>query len=496
MADGEQAAGGSVRWRWPGLAATTLVLAVPVAISAAIYFSQADHSVMLDLEVYRWGGALARHSGPLYSAQYRGFLSFTYPPMAAVVFELLSALPLLAAKLIVITGSLLALFASAWLACGGTGVRGSWARAAAAFAVTDVVLFTDPVQQTIDFGQVNLVLMALVLADLFPWDDRWWRGAGVGLAAGLKLTPGIFIGYLLVTRRFRAAGVATAAFALTVATGFAVLPGPSRHYWLGGLFLDSSRPGAVIYASNQSLLGAIARLAGGSGPARPYWLATALVVAVCGLLAAARTYRRGRELAAVSVCAVTGLLVSPVSWDHHWVWIVPVFVAVADAAWRHRSRAAWVGLTALVLVFGSYPWVPNLPNPAQVRGLIWFVPVGGNREYGWHGWQLLAGNLYTLAGLGIACAVALAAFRGRARRRQEGRELAAEPVNALRERRLGRPARHDLLAAADHGGVAIARCQDVEPAGTDRVDHDPGHLRGGRSLGREPVEPLGARLLG
>ncbi len=413
MADGRLAAGGTIRWdRW-GLIAGTLALAVPVVVLTVVYLSQAGHWEMIDLQVYRWGGLLARRSGPLYTAQYRGMLSFSYPPLAAAIFEPLSALPLLAVKRIVITGSVLALLASAWLAWGGVGVRGTWSRAALALAVTDIALCIDPVQQTIDLGQINLVLMAVVLADLLAPGDRRWQGAGVGLATGLKLTPGIFIAYLLLTRRFRAAGVATAAFALTVAAGFAVLPGLSRQYWLGGLFLDPSRPGPVIYASNQSLFGMIARLAGGGGPALPYWLAVAPIVAACGLLAAALVHRRGRELAAVSVCAVTGLLVSPVSWDHHWVWIVPVLVAVADLAWRHRSWVAWAGLAGLVLLFAGYP-VGQRGDPGAVKGLIWTVPAGGNREYGWHGWQLVAGNLYALIGLGILCAALVTAWRARA----------------------------------------------------------------------------------
>jgi alpha-1,2-mannosyltransferase len=408
MTDGELASSGVLSWRRSGLATGTLALALPAAVLVAVYLSQANHSFMTDLQVYRWGGLLARRSGPLYAAKFEGTLSFTYPPFAAAVFELLTAVPLLVVKQAVIASSVLALFASAWLAWGSVGVRASWARTAAALAVTDLALCTDPVQQTINLGQINLVLMAIVLADLLTPGDHWWRGAGVGLATGLKLSPGIFIAYLLVTRRFRAAGTAIVAFALTVAAGFAVLPGPSRQYWLSGLFLDANRPGPLIYASNQSLLGAITRLAGSSGAALPYWLAAAVLVAASGLLAAALAHRRGHELAAVCVCAVTGLLVSPVSWDHHWVWIVPLVVTVGYTAWQQRSGVAWFAVAGLLLVFLAYPWVGQPGDPSAVKGVIWAVPVGGQREYGWHGWQLAVGNLYMLAGLGMIC-IALAA---------------------------------------------------------------------------------------
>jgi len=461
----------------PGLAAGTLALAVPAAVLTVVYLTQAGHWFMTDLQVYRWGGLLARRSGPLYAAKFRGTLSFTYPPVAAAVFELLSAVPMLAVKQFVIAVSVLALFASAWLAWGGAGVRAPWARAAVALAVTDIALCTDPVQQTIDLGQVNLVLMAVVLADLLSRDDRWWRGAGVGLAAGIKLSPGIFIVYLLVTRRFRAAGVAIAVFALTIAAGFAVLPGQSRQYWLGGLFLDAGRPGPVIYASNQSLLGAIARLGGGSRGALPYWLAAAVVVAACGLLAAAWAHRRGRELAAVSVCAVTGLLVEPVSWDHHWVWIVPVLVTVVHAAWRYRSWVAWAAAAVVLLVFAAYP-VGQPGDPSAVKGLIWSVPVGGNREYGWHGWQLVTGNLYAIAGLAMLCAALVALSRGRGSATQG-------------------PSEPDLVAAAGDsaaaediplGALPRGPVSSFVPARADGADAP--ELTGtGETAGRPPQSP-------
>ncbi len=121
------------------------------------------------------------------------------------------------------------------------------------------------------------------------------------------------------------------------------------------------------------------------------------------------------------------------------MWIVPVLVAAAQAAWRYRSRAAraarapWAGLACLVLLFLSYPAVGRPPNPAQVKGLIWSVPVGGNREYGWRGWELAVGNLYVLAGLAMLCGAAVAALRAGAARRA-GREPLVPAVPVTRER--------------------------------------------------------------
>jgi alpha-1,2-mannosyltransferase len=385
----------------------------------------ADFWLMNDLKIYRLAGLVAQRSGPLYQVRFlRGGLSFTYPPFAAAVFAALALAPLATLKVLITAASLLSLAGAAWLAWGAAGVRAPAARAGAALAVAAVTLWTDPVQQTLGFGQVNLILMVVVLADLCQPDKRWWKGAGTGLAAGFKLTPAIFIGYLLITRRFRAAAVAAAAFGLSVGAGFAVLPGASRRYWIDGLFLNFERPGGTSYVSNQSLDGVLSRLSGSAAAGRPAWLAAAVAAGLAGLLVAAWAHRRGQELTGIVTCAVTGLLVSPVSWDHHWVWIVPALVAVLAAAWRRssslggrppntprRGARAWAGAVALTGVFLAYPLTANAAAPVMPEGLIWTVPAGGNNEFHWHGAQLLAGNLYALAGIAILCAVPLAAAR-------------------------------------------------------------------------------------
>src|SRR5216683_5784041 len=387
----------------------------------------ADFWVMNDLKIYRLAGLVARHSGPLYQVRFlRQGLGFTYPPFAAAVFDALAVGPIAVLKVLITAASLLSLVAAAWLSWGAAGVRAPAARAGAALAVAGIALWTDPVQQTLGFGQVNLILMVIVLADLCQRDDLWWKGAGTGLAAGFKLTPAIFIVYLLITRRFRAALVCAAAFGLSVAAGFAVLPGASRQYWLDGLFLNFERPGGTSYVSNQSLRGVISRLYGGPAAGRPAWLAATFVVAAAGLLVAAWAHRRGQELTGIVACAITGLLVSPVSWDHHWVWIVPALVAVLAAARRHSaalggrppntprgSFLAWAGAIALTGVFLTYPVTANRAAPVMPEGLIWTVPAGGIHEFRWHGAQLLTGNLYAIAGIAILCALALVLARTR-----------------------------------------------------------------------------------
>ena len=150
------------------------------------------------------------------------------------------------------------------------------------------MLWTEPFLRTVYLGQVNVALMALIMWDLTQPDtraSRWWKGAGVGIAAGIKLVPLIFIPYLLLTRRFRQAAVAAAAFAVTVAAGFIVLPADSAQWWLHGLFAQGGRTGFVGWEGNQSLLGLVTRLTGSAAAARPLWLLAAAVTAALGLAA-------------------------------------------------------------------------------------------------------------------------------------------------------------------------------------------------------------------
>jgi len=283
-------------------------------------------------------------------------------------------------------------------------------------------------------GQVNLVLMALIIWDLCQPDtpnSRWWKGFGTGVAAGIKLVPLIFIPYLLVAGKFRQAVMAAAGFVFTVLLGFVILPADSSKWWFGGLFVQGGRTGFVGWAGNQSLEGLITRLDGSVNGAKPIWLVAAALVAIAGSAGAGLLDRKGYPLPALLMAALTGLLVSPVSWDHHWVWIAPGVVVAghyAVRAWRRGTsqgaglqarRAAWgLGLLAagIVVWFGSWPArlftsVNNLGHDSL--GLIW-IPKNtepywydwyGDRpwfpEYHWHGLQLIAGNAYVLAGLAV-----------------------------------------------------------------------------------------------
>ncbi|WP_305784710.1 glycosyltransferase 87 family protein [Symbioplanes lichenis] len=268
-----------------------------------------------DLDVYR--GAIRwwlLDGGRLYDFRFDGTVyGFTYPPFAALVLSPLALPP----RPVAVTLSLLANAAAVvvllrwWL-----GARPWWITALIGCAV----LLLEPVRDTFSFGQVNLLLVLLVGLDTRAMKrGRRWAGAGIGLAAAIKLTPAVFVLWLLVTRRFRAVAVAagTAAGA-TILTAVAA-PEASRVFWTSALW-DTSRVGRTAYVSNQSLRGVVARL-----DLDPRWWVLLVVAAlVCW-------YVRVRGTDAVTGCALTGVLaclISPVTWVHHLVWLLPALFLV------------------------------------------------------------------------------------------------------------------------------------------------------------------------
>ena len=389
--------------------------AAVAAVAAGLYLAAlATHPAVsllkgFDLRVYRMGGVLARQDpARLYTWQQRPGIQFTYTPFAALVFALITPLPFRVLMDLAAVVSTAALAVTASIAFRELGWRGM-ARTGATLLVVGVAFWLEPVQRTLYLGQVELVQMAIIVWDLCQPDRRWWKGAATGVLAGIKLVPLIFIAYLLITRRFRQAATAAAAFLATVIAGFALLPRPSVQWWLHGYFQEAGRTGFVGEMVNQSLRGTLTRLAGSVASGQPLWLGAALATGILGLAAAALLHRAGYTFAGLTACALTGLLISPISWDHHWVWVVPGLAVLIDAAVRARSwmRVAWLAAAAVVVVtFGAWPRLWSGGTTLLQGGLIWYAPVtafgtGDNptyAEYHWHGLQLIAGNLYLLVG--------------------------------------------------------------------------------------------------
>ncbi|MCF2527072.1 glycosyltransferase 87 family protein [Yinghuangia soli] len=311
---------------------------------------------MADLRVYRAGGRIVLSAGrPLYDGPVLGLdMEFTYPPFAAVVFAPLAVLPLGLVKVLWIVLCAACLYGTVRIVLAR--LIGSRHRDIAVLAVlmSGALMFVEPVRSTVSFGQINLLLMLIVVADLTGSRTSRWRGIGVGIATGIKLTPAIFILYLLLARRFRAAAVAGGAFAGTVAVGLLCAPRDSTDYW-GGVFLDADRVGYARNVTNQSLRGLMARTFDTDTPPQLLWVLSAAALATLGLALAVRASRQGHEVLGVALCGLTGVVIAPHSWGHHWVWVVPLIVHLAVTAWRSRDRAAGFALAATYLTMLAWP---------------------------------------------------------------------------------------------------------------------------------------------
>jgi alpha-1,2-mannosyltransferase len=390
------------------LAPLAACAAVYGASVAALLVSHLGHGWGFgDLTVYRYGGEAVLDGAHLYDLRFPGALAFTYPPLSALLFAGLTVpSPRLAQGLL--TGvSLLLLPLMLGFALRLRPLDTALSRDRAlriALLASAVAVWLEPVWTTLRYGQIDLLIGALIFGDLSRPDGSRWKGAGLGLAVALKLTPAIFAVYLLLSRRTRAAAVCAAVFAGSVAIGFAIVPGDSSAYW-GGAFLDSGRVGRIENTANQSLRGAFARLAH-TGDVQVPWLCVAAVIGLAGLALAVRAGRRGDDVRGVSLCALTGLLVSPVSWSHHWVLAVPALMLLVLGARAGRSGAllAAAGVAATVALVHMIWWVPvNRPRHAELH-------LGGV--------QLLYADAYVLIAI-LALALAgvseLRAPRGRSR---------------------------------------------------------------------------------
>ncbi len=428
------------RWLLPAGAALLLVVLTVYLADLATHLS--SMAAMRDLVVYRNGGLIVRHiapaydghrASPLYDWTGQNGVQFTYPPIAAVIFAVASVLPWTLLRWAMTLASLAALGLSLWLVFGALAYENRpRVRLGATLGVSALALLTEPVQQTLALGQVNLLLMLLIVADLLTasalkGQTRWWHGIGIGLAAAVKLTPLVFIPYLLLVRRYRQAATATGAFVATVLLGYAVLPADSDTYWLHGLVFNANRIVFVGTRGNQSLRGVITRLAGSVTSGTAPWLVAAILVLIVGLVAAAVLYRAGYPVAGMLTCALAALLASPLSWDHHWVWVAPAIALLAHlgAGARGAVRAGWwAAAGVMIAVFGAWPQFWDLSQAGLTpAGLFWYGPATyfarGDQpwyhEFHWHGLQLLAGNSFVLAGLLALAALGVAAFRVRYR---------------------------------------------------------------------------------
>jgi alpha-1,2-mannosyltransferase len=367
------------------LAAVGVVIAVSYAIVFEVAAWPPPHD-FFDLRVYRGAVQWWLQGGPLYE-----FLlapsakGFTYPPFAAALMVPLTWVPAGPAAILVLLASTAVVVLVTWWLVAPVARRHATSPWFPVALAVPAVLALEPIRLTLGLGQLNMFVFALVLADVVVLRRGLaWCGIGLGLATALKQTPGLFLVFLVLIGRRRAAVVAAGTWLGATLLGFVFDAGASWEYWTSTLW-DTARVGRLVNPWNQSVLGLLAHVSDPAPPDPVLWALLAGGVAVVGLWRAVRVYRRGDDLAAVTLVGLTACLASPISWVHHLYWVVPAMVVLVDVAagtpvvgtiahWsrdRPRALAVAAGLLAVAVavpfVLSIYwTFVPAAGTPSSV----------------------------------------------------------------------------------------------------------------------------------
>ncbi|MBV8927935.1 MAG: DUF2029 domain-containing protein [Mycobacteriaceae bacterium] len=354
----------------------------------------------IDVDVYRMGGQAWLDGQPLYAGNAmfhtRGGLDlpFTYPPLAAIAFCPFAWLPLPVASAAITVTTLVLLVLATVIVLTRLGVwersavssEPAWARRTwlAVAVVAPAVIYLEPIRSNFEFGQINVVLMTLVIADCLPRRTAWPRGLLLGVAIALKLTPAVFLLYFALRRDGRAALTAVASFAGATLAGFVLAWRDSWEYWTDTV-RNTSRIGTAALNTNQNIAGALARLDLNRSERFVLWTLACFAVLAVTVWAAQRVLRAGEPVLALICIALFGLVVSPVSWSHHWVWALPSVLVTGVLAVRRRdvvlAAVTFAGVALMV-------WTPIdlMPKHQEATASWWRQLVGAS--YVW--WALLA----------------------------------------------------------------------------------------------------------
>ncbi|MFI2564809.1 glycosyltransferase 87 family protein [Paenarthrobacter sp. NPDC018779] len=404
-----------------------LTTAAALTLAVAVWFLYTDYEPALnDFEVYYYGGGRVLEGGDLYAV--RDGLPFTYPPFAALLFSGLAALGFFGGSLVFILAALLgAGVVAAWLSRHYFFGLASWRVAFAdyrfrttALLGTGAILLLGPWRDTFVFGQINIVLMGVILADFAlhgkarAGQIRWPAGLLIGMAAGVKLTPLAFGLYFLVRKDFRALGWMAAGFFGSIAFAWAVLPQASLAFWTQ-ILPDTGRIGGPGYVDNLSLKGLLIHFGmPDSSTTSLVWLVLSLGLAALAALVIKWAVDVEENFVAVSATAVLMLLVSPVSWSHHWVWVAVALPSMAFAMHRVPSRNGRMRTAGWVIV--AFSTIAFYMTPKNLA--VW----AGAAEWGKDPqtqWQLMVSSLGVVCGIAMLVYWALAYHPSRAGLRNE-----------------------------------------------------------------------------
>lgn len=352
------------RW-WLGAVGLSLLVLAAWLLPVANAGEMAD-----DLRIYRGAIDSMLHGHGLYDFMMpvaTGASPFLYPPFAALIMLPTQAIPLGSVETAWILFQMAMTVVVVLLMVRGASWTGQRAVPAVAWAL---FLLSAPVMYDINLGQISLPIVLLVLADVIALPPRW-RGMLIGVAGAIKLTPMFFVPYFLITRQWRAAINASAAFGVSMLIGFAALPHESVRYWTSVVF-NSSRIPNLGSPRNLTILGDLKMWRVQDSVQGPVWAFLALSVALLALWAGWRHYRDGKPVAAAIVIGVATTAIGPIAWNHHLVWLIVAGVYMALSGTRRTSVIGWVLLTISIL---PSPIWPREEDPTMWRQLAGMIPL-------------------------------------------------------------------------------------------------------------------------
>lgn len=406
---------GAQRRSWRNACWLLLQLPALAALGYAVWRLIGTTPYRIDIDVYRMGGQAWLDGHPLYSHDTKFHtpiglnLPFTYPPLAAVFFAPFAWLGMPAASVTITLITLALLFVSTMMVLGGLDVwtttrlvpGPAWLRRwwLTSLIVASATLYLEPIKANFAFGQINVVLMTLVIAECVPRRTPWPRGMLLGLGIALKLTPAVFLLYFVLRRDRRAVLTSLASVVAAIAAGFALAWRDSWEYWTHTV-RNTDRIGSASLNTNQNIAGTLARLGLDEHQRFLLWVVACFLVLALTVWAARRALQAGEPVLAVICIALFGLAVSPVSWSHHWVWMLPAVLVTAVLAWRRRNVAlACVSVAGVALMV----WTPIdlMPKHHEVTASWWRQLVGAS-----YLWWALATIVVAGATVALRCAVA------------------------------------------------------------------------------------------
>jgi alpha-1,2-mannosyltransferase len=377
-------------------AAAPWLLAVSIAARLALTYLIPNGANFVDLHVYVGGAGTLAHGGNLYDYVYADQtpdfpLPFTYPPFAAIVFYPLHWLPFGFLSLAWQLGIIAALYGVVRISQRLLPVADDFASSQrVAMVWTAVGIWLEPLRGTFNYGQINVILVLAVLYAVYS--TRWWvSGLLVGLAAGVKLTPAVSGLYFLGVRRWGTVAFSAVVFFATIGVSALVIRDETRYYFTK-LLGDAKRIGPIGTSFNQSWRGGISRILGHDAGYGPIVVAAIVVTAVLAFLAW-RAVGTDDRLGGVVVVQLFGLLLSPISWTHHWVWVLPLMIWLLHGPLRERLGARILGWGWLALTIVGVPWLLSFAQPT-----IWVI----SRPWylAWAGLIYIVATLVTLAWIG------------------------------------------------------------------------------------------------